>query len=250
VNALRGLSRPAGLDPGLLALSLVGVAAANLVAPHLPDPGSAGQVAWLALVAFPLATLTARAMAPAGAPGGRLVWAALALTALTAALIAAGLGGTPATLSKLVAATLVGLLLTSLLTSARELVAIALLVAAVDAYSVAAGPTRAIVEHHRSVLNAFTLGFGVPGSAGSGEIGASDFAFFALFLGACQRMGLNVRLTWLAMTASFGATMALSYLFNLALPALPLLSLAFLAVNGRMLKARGWGIPAPPEGES
>lgn len=240
----------AGARPGLLALSLAGVAAANVAAPHLPDPGAAGQVAWLAVVAFPLATLTARAVAPAEERGGRLALPAAALVALTAGLIAAGFGGTPATLAKLVAATLVGLILASMLTSVRELVVIALLVAVVDAYSVAAGPTRAIVEHHRSVLGAFTLGFGVPGGAGSGEIGASDFAFFALFLGACRRMGLDVRRTWLAMTASFGATMAFSYAFDVALPALPLLSLAFLAVNGRGLKARGWGMPAPPERES
>ena len=239
-----------GVRPGMLLVSLVGVAAANLAAPHLPDPGAAGQVVWLAVVAFPLATLTARAAAPAGALGGRLAVPAAVLVALTAGLIAAGLGGTPATLAKLVAATLIGLLLASLLTSVRELVAIALLVAAVDAYSVAAGPTKAIVEHHPSVLGAFTLAFGVPGNAGSGEIGASDFAFFALFLGAAHRLGLNVRLTWLCMTASFGATMALSYAFDLALPALPLLSLAFLAVNGRTLRARGWGIPVPPERES
>lgn len=239
-----------GLRPGMLVVSLAGVALANIAAPHLPDPGSVGQVVWLAVVAFPLATLTARAVVPAGALGGRLAAPAAGMVALTAGLIAAGLGGTPATLAKLVAATLIGLLLASLLTSVRELVAIALLVAAVDAYSVAAGPTRAIVEHHPSVLNAFTLGFGVPGSVGSGQIGASDFAFFALFLGACQRIGMNTRATWLCMTASFGATMALSYAFDLALPALPLLSLTFLAVNARTLKAHGWGMPVPPEGES
>ena len=47
------------------------------------------------------------------------------------------------------------------------------------------------------------------------------------------------------MTASFGATLMLSYLFDHALPALPLLSLSFLAVNAAPLRAR---LTAPRDG--
>ena len=64
------------------------------------------------------------------------------------------------------------------------MVAIAVLVAAVDAYSVAAGPTHAIVLHHQQVLGAFTLAFHPPGSYAVAQIGASDFVFFALFTAA------------------------------------------------------------------
>ena len=232
--------RPAVRRARLLAVSLAGVTAANLAAPHLPDPGAAGQVAWLAVVSFPLATLTPRALAVAPWARRRLIAGAVLAALVAALLIWGGLSGTPATLAKLIGATLVGLLLESLLSSPAELIGIALLVAAVDAYSVAAGPTRAIVEHHPSVLSAFTLGFVPAGSTGSGQIGASDFAFFAMFLGASERMRFHADATWLWLTASFGATMALSYRFDLALPALPLLSLAFLAVNARPLMARVW----------
>ena len=53
------------------------------------------------------------------------------------------------------------------------------------------------------------------------------------------RFGLRRRLTWLCMTLSFGATMALAVWFDLSgLPALPLLSLGFLAPNADLLWRR------------
>jgi hypothetical protein len=53
--------------------------------------------------------------------------------------------------------------------------------------------------------------------------------------------------TWLAMTASFGLTIVLTVAFDVVgLPALPLLSLGFLAANAdliwRALKRRDWGL--------
>ena len=56
-----------------------------------------------------------------------------------------------------------------------------------------------------------------------------------LFLASAARLDLRPRATWAATTASFGLTMALSYVFDAALPALPLLSLGFLAANGDLL---------------
>ena len=85
------------------------------------------------------------------------------------------------------------------------------------------------------MLGAFTLAFHPPGTYAVAQIGASDFVFFALFAAASVRMGLRVRPTWIATTASLGATMALSYVLDTALPALPLLSLAFLAANADVL---------------
>ena len=131
--------------------------------------------------------------------------------------------------------------LASLLESTIEIVAIALLIAAVDVYSVAAGPTKVIVEQHEQVLNAFTLAFHPLGSDGVAQIGSSDFVFFALFLAAAARLHLRIALTWSAMTLSFGLTLVLSYVFDAALPALPLLSLGFLAANGDLLLARFGG---------
>jgi hypothetical protein len=78
----------------------------------------------------------------------------------------------------------------------------------------------------------------------------SDFVFFALFAAASVRMGLRPRATWVATTASLGATMALSYAFDTALPALPLLSLAFLGANADLLLDRTRGRRGSPERES
>ncbi len=222
-----------------VAAALAALAAFDLVAPHIgSSPGTAVQVAGLALISIPLATLVPRAMLPLATVGVPLLGAFVAAVAATGLLIWAGYPGTPATLTKLCAASLLGLALGSLLQTTAEIIGIALLIAAVDIYSVAAGPTRVIVEHHVDVLNAFTLAFHPIGSDGDAQIGSSDFVFFAVFLAAAKRFGLRLEVTWLAMTASFGATLLLSYLFDRALPALPLLSLSFLLVNLRPLRAR------------
>jgi hypothetical protein len=80
---------------------------------------------------------------------------------------------------------------------------------------------------------------------GAAQIGVSAFVLFAIFAAAAGRRGLRRRATWAAMTASFGATLMLSYLFDHALPALPLLSLSFLAVNAGPLRTR---LRAPRDG--
>jgi hypothetical protein len=208
------------------------------------------QIAGLALISIPLATLVPLALAPAAGVGARLMlWAVPAVLA-TALLIWAGYSGTPATLAKLVAASLIGLGLGSLLQTPVEIVGIAILIAVVDTYSVAAGPTKVIVEHHEQVLNAFTLAFHPLGSEGVAQIGASDFVFFSVFLAAARVFGLRPAVTWAAMTASFGLTLYLSYELNRALPALPLLSIAFLTANGAQLADRIRGRAGSPERDS
>lgn len=223
----------------------------DLAAPHIDRGAStAAQIAGLALVSIPLAALTPLALSPLARLGPRLLLGAAVAIALTALLIWAGYPGTGATLCKLVAASLIGLTLASLLQTPIEIVGIAILIALVDTYSVAAGPTKVIVEHHEQVLNAFTLAFHPLGSESVAQIGASDFVFFTVFLAAARRFRLRPAATWAAMTASFGLTLYLSYEFNRALPALPLLSLAFLAANGRLLTGRIRGRAGSPEGDS
>ena len=218
-------------------LAPVGLVAVNLAAPHLPEASTNGGIAFIAVVSVPLATATVYFLADVELQARALLVTAAAAAAVAAILIHVGLSGTPATLAKLVAAACLGLALASLLVRPLEAVMIALVIAAVDIYSVAAGPTHVIVEHHQAVLDAFTLAFHPPGSYGAAQIGASDFVFFAVFTGATIRLHLRRRLTWLAMTASFGVTLALSVGFDTALPALPLLSLAFLLANGDLLWA-------------
>ena len=234
-------------------LSRAGLAAAALAVvdvlfPRLPPGPVWLEVASLALVSIPLATVCVRELLPLSVlPARALAGLSAAAVAVAALLIVVGLDGLPATIAKLVAAALVGMALASLLESTIEIVVIALLIAAVDVYSVAAGPTKVIVEQHENVLNAFTLTFHPLGSSGIAQIGASDFIFFALFLASSERLQLRMPLTWTAMTLSFGATMALSYALDAALPALPLLSLAFLGANADLLAARVGGSAGSPE---
>jgi hypothetical protein len=235
-------------QPAALLGALAGLAVYDLLAPYLlNDPGTGVAIAGLALISIPLATLVPRALAADADRGLRLLAAAVPAVAATALLIWLGFSGTAATLTKLLAASLIGLALGSLLQSPLEIVGIAVLIAAVDAYSVARGPTKVIVEHHQEVLNDFTLAFHPLGSQGVAQIGASDFVFFAVFLAAASRFRLRTGLTWAAMTASFGLTLLLSYWLDRALPALPLLSLAFLAVNAAPLWDRIGGRATSPE---
>jgi hypothetical protein len=65
-------------------------------------------------------------------------------------------------------------------------------------------------------------------------LGVSDMLFFALYLGAARRFRLRVGWSAVAMVGSFLVTIALAMWWT-ALPALPLLSVAFLAVNADLL---------------
>ncbi len=237
--------KPAAL---LTAAALAGLGTADLVAPHLPDPGNAGQLAFLALVSIPLATLAVQLASPAHALGLRLLPGLAIGVAVAALFIHLGDPATVPTVAKLVAAACIGMMLASMLQTAIEVAVIALVIAVVDSYSVAAGPTHEIVNHHPGLLDDVALNLRVPGSYAVAQIGSSDFIFFALFAAATARLGLRRWTTWAAMTASFGATIILADEFDVALPALPLLSLAFLAANADLLWQRRGARPFHPNG--
>jgi hypothetical protein len=123
--------------------------------------------------------------------------------------------------------------------------------AAVDIVSVAVGPTKAILDKGPVVVGYFTVAVAWAGytyaEAFTG-LGVSDVIFFSLYLAAAQRFGLRTGWSAVAMVASFLGTIAMAMWWT-ALPALPLLSLAFLAVNADLLyrNLRGGGEVLPPE---
>ncbi len=131
-------------------------------------------------------------------------------------------------------------------------VIVAAMIPVVDAISVWRGPTRHIVTEQPQVFDVLSFAFPVPGG-GSFDLGLPDILFFTLFLGAAARWGLRVAATWLAMVVSFAITMALALWvdpFGIGgLPALPGLSIAFLAANAdllwRQLRARSRDAPPP-----
>ena len=156
-----------------------------------------------------------------------------------------------ANFAKLGAVTLLAWWFLSFFETSAWVATVALIIPWVDAISVWRGPTKQIVEHKRELFTTFSFAFPVPGASDTAQLGLPDLLFFALFLGAAARWKLRVRLTWLAMTLSFGATLALTVWFDISgLPALPLLSFGFLAPNADILwrRLRGpdaWGSLRP-----
>jgi hypothetical protein len=189
-----------------------------------------------ALVYFALPLWRARGLLAVG----------VAVAVLAGALDAAELD-VLANFAKLGAVTLLAFWFLGYFETAAWVVLVALIVPWVDAISVWRGPTKHIVTHQREVFTTFSIAFPVPGEQNTAQLGLPDVLFFALFLAATVRFGLRTRLTWLAMTLSFGGTMALAVAFDInGLPALPLLALGFLAPNAdliwKRLRAEGaWG---------
>jgi uncharacterized membrane protein len=138
--------------------------------------------------------------------------------------------------SKLFAITFLGFAFLGYFETLSWVVLVSLIIPWVDAYSVWRGPTKVIVTKHAHVFTNFSFAFPIPGETTAANLGLPDLLFFALFLAASARYLLRPSWTWLLMTLSFGATLALAVWRNLSgLPALPLLSLGFLLANGDLI---------------
>jgi hypothetical protein len=195
------------------------------------------DVAFLAFVLMPASFALVWLILPLRRARG-LLPAGLALAVLTYVFHVAG-WHTPENLSKLFAVTLIGFWFLEYFETASWVVLVAFIIPWVDAYSVWRGPTKVIVTQHAQVFTTLSYAFPVPGEHAAANLGLPDLLFFALFLAASVRFELRPRLTWLALTASFGVTIALTVAFDLrGLPALPLLSLGFLAPNADLLWKR------------
>lgn len=187
-------------------------------------------------------------MLPLAALGRRLPLVALA--ALPCAVLFVWLGWVPAAnIAKVVLAAALGIWIAGELERLSWIVIVAAVSAAVDIVSVAAGPTKAILEKGPVVVGWFTVAvtwLGYSYSEAYTGLGTSDVLFFALYLGAARRFGLREGWSAVAMVASFLGTIALAMYWT-ALPALPLLSAAFLAVNADLIvsRLRGGGEARP-----
>ncbi|MCS7007581.1 MAG: hypothetical protein RMM28_08330 [Thermoleophilia bacterium] len=179
-----------------------------------------------------------------------LVWLALplalrerrhpiALPALAGvAAVALGLLGleSPFTLAKLAAFCLVGFAVLWAFHALWWITLVAALVAWVDVWSVATGPTRHLIEERPGLIEQVAVGFPVPGEASVLYLGPPDIIFFALFLGAAARFGLRVGATWVAMTGFLSLTLAVVVLADISgLPALPAVCAGFLLPNADLL---------------
>ena len=205
-------------------------------AEDLPGLSQWKDVAFLAVGLMPATFLLVWLALPLREAGPFLLGvAAVSLAAATAVLEAAGLD-VAANFVKLAAAAAVGWWFLGFFEALSWVLLVALLIIPVDAFSVARGPTKEIVENQPQVFNALSVSFPLPGQHSSAQLGLPDILFFSLFLAAAARFGLRVGWTWLAMALSFGTTLALAVAFNVAgLPALPLLSAAFILTNADLI---------------
>ena len=166
-------------------------------------------------------------------PPGRLLAAAAGFGVAAVLLQSAG-AGPVANFAKLGAMTFLAWAFLRFFEELSWVVLVAFIVPWVDSYSVWRGPTSKLVKTQAFDILSFT--FVVPGQSGGAKLGLPDLLFFALYLGAAARWGLRVGWTWVCLTASIGATMAIATWWDVGgLPALPLLSLGFLLPNADLL---------------
>jgi len=141
-------------------------------------------------------------------------------------------------LAKIIFATSIGLWISLMLTSISQVLIISVLIILVDFWSVFFGPTRKMVESGGPWIDYFTLSLPVFGVDAVSRLGVTDIIFFSLFLGCALLWRLRRTATALAMAASFVATMVVGVILEIGVPALPLLSIAFLLVNADLLYRR------------
>ena len=119
---------------------------------------------------------------------------------------------TAAGLGKILAAGALGMLFIPLLDRPWHVAVVALLVIAVDTYSVFAGPTKQLLEQGDDVISTFTVPLTAPGMYGAAGIGITDFLFLGLFCGAALHWRLRPRLTLPLCALSFSASIAVAQL--------------------------------------
>jgi hypothetical protein len=195
------------------------------------------DIAWLDLVLLPAVFLLVWIVLPAWRSRWLLT---LALACIAIAAIAQHedlhiLGN----FAKLGATTFVAFWFLGYFESLSWVVLVAAIIPVVDSYSVWAGPTKEITTNHPETFQTLSFVFPSPGALGAANLGLPDLMFFALFLATAVRFGLRPFWTWLGGVVSFGATMAIAVGLEVdGLPALPLLSVAFLVVNSDLIWRR------------
>jgi hypothetical protein len=220
-----------------LALLLAALGIYCAVAEHLPGLPSGLDVAFHSLVVFPtFAAAIWLALPFAHARGAYLLTAGATVGLAAAVLTIVGLGSV-ANIAKLVCFALLGLWFLSLFEELWWTSLVAVLVPWVDIWSVAAGPTRYVVEEQPGFFEDISVAFPNPGESETVNIGPPDVIFFALFLATAARFRLRVAWTWFAMTGFLALTLALVWTWEdiSGLPALPAVCLGFLVPNADLL---------------
>lgn len=204
-----------------------------IVAPHLARLDLWPTILLVAILVLPGTML----LALIALPLWRERW--LFPAAVVLALIAFGCAqagwGLAGNFAKLWAAIFAGWAFIRLFEELSWVLLVAVVIPLVDIISVYRGPTKAITEHHFHIYTSVAIAFLAPGDAAA-YLGPPDVLFFALFLAAADRWGLRVVWTWVSMTSMYGLTMIVATAAHVGgLPALPFLSVGFVAPNADLL---------------
>ena len=202
-----------------------------LAAPHLPAlPGHDLN----AFVSGAVGLLLCAGIVIAGLPlrdDLRAILAGLAVGGVAAVTLSAAGALEAASPFKAMFAAAAGYGLARFLFSPLIVYALAIGVALGDAVSVSTGPTRYVLDEQPRLVEYVALYLPEWGGPDGSYLGTSDLLFLALYLYCAWRFGLRRAVTAIALLASFVASLAIAVWTDVAVPALPLLSLALLAPN-------------------
>jgi hypothetical protein len=214
----------------------IGLVVYGAVAESLWELRSSFDIAVQSLVVFPsFAAVIWLALPLARRPAKGLLAAAALSGASAIVLILIGVDSA-ANVAKLATFALLGYWFLSLFEELWWVAAVSLLIPWVDIWSVAAGPTRYVVEQRPGVFADISVAFPNPGESTTVGVGPPDIVFFSLFLAAADRFRMRVAWTWLAMTGLLSVTLALVWKLDLSgLPALPAVALGFLLPNADLI---------------
>ncbi|HUU69049.1 MAG TPA: hypothetical protein VM186_05965 [Planctomycetota bacterium] len=129
-------------------------------------------------------------------------------------------------------------MLARMVESARFIVPIGVVAAVADVWSVAAGPTRKILESKGSELVMRHAFVGKPAAAGISVqpiSGAADIVFVGLFMCVAERLGLSVWRAAIGMFAGLAVGLAAASAFG-GLPGLPFIAGGFIIANWKEVR--------------
>jgi hypothetical protein len=131
-----------------------------------------------------------------------------------------------ATPLKALAALGIGWLLARLVATPRQLVALALIAAGVDIVSVAAGPSRSVVEDGSDAFERVALH--LPPWDAQALLGPIDVVFLGLFVAGAARVGMRAGVTAVAVTTGLVIAIGVALGTGAGLPAIPFMAAGLL----------------------
>ena len=132
-----------------------------------------------------------------------------------------------ATPLKALAALAVGCFIARLVATRAQLLALGLIAAAVDAVSVAIGPSRSVVEDGSEAFE--RLAIHLPPWDAAALLGLVDAVFLGLFVAGAARVGMDVVTTAVAVMTGLVVAVGVALGTGAGLPAIPFMTAGLLA---------------------